>query len=374
MGVREGSKLVNRKIFILASEFPPGPGGIGDHAYNLAEQLVERKCDVHVITQYRREFEGQWKNVKSKAKVFYTRRWKFFPNMGFIVLFFRFFIANKTAIWIASGSKSLTLLGVGLFLSKRKSLAILHGHEMLENHGLKSELRRKCLKYFSKAVAVSTFSMENSKLYMNADNIEVIPNGFNQNKYGAVSSHKQVSQNLNLITVGRVSDRKGQKNVINALPFILEKHPGACYHIVGIIPEDNNLKLQITESNLQNHVRFHGVVTDKNLSSLLHQADIFLMLSENRSDGDVEGFGIALIEANYFGVPTIGSLGCGIEQAIKDGYSGKLVSFNDPGKIAGAIDEILMNYKAYNENARRWSQNHFWSSIADRYMTTISCL
>jgi phosphatidyl-myo-inositol dimannoside synthase len=130
------------KIVILSSEFPPGPGGIGDHAYNLAEQLVEKKCDVTVISEYRKEFASQWRNVKSSAKVRYARRLKVLPNIGFIFLFIRFFFTTRNTTWIATGSKSLTLLGVGLFLSGRKSLAILHGHEMLENHGLKSGLNK----------------------------------------------------------------------------------------------------------------------------------------------------------------------------------------------------------------------------------------
>ena len=29
------------KILILTSEFPPGPGGIGNHAFNLAEQFLK---------------------------------------------------------------------------------------------------------------------------------------------------------------------------------------------------------------------------------------------------------------------------------------------------------------------------------------------
>lgn len=362
------------KVIILSSEFPPGPGGIGDHAYNLAEQLVERKCDVTVISEYRQKFTSQWQHVQSSAKVRYSHRLKLLPNIGFVILFIRFFITNKNAIWIATGSKSLTLLGVGLFLSRRKSLAILHGHEMLENHGLKSSLRKKYLKYFTKAVAVSEFSKENSRSFIHADKISVIPNGFNHSKYRASHSQKVVSQNLNLLTVGRISRRKGQQNVIRALPLILQKHPNVVYHMVGIDSEGDFLIAQATELDLQPNIQIHGMLTDDQLAELFQQVDIFLMLSENQEGGDVEGFGIAIIEANFFGIPAIGSLGCGVEQAIKNGYSGKLVPFDDPVSIAAAIEEILMNYSAYSENTRKWSYDHFWSSIINQYMTVLSSL
>ena len=33
---------MKKNIMIVVSEFPPGPGGIGDHAYNLATKLSEK--------------------------------------------------------------------------------------------------------------------------------------------------------------------------------------------------------------------------------------------------------------------------------------------------------------------------------------------
>ena len=38
------------KILIISSEFPPGPGGIGNHAYNLANELSKRGNFVIVNT------------------------------------------------------------------------------------------------------------------------------------------------------------------------------------------------------------------------------------------------------------------------------------------------------------------------------------
>ena len=63
-------------------------------------------------------------------------------------------------------------------------------------------------------------------------------------------------------------------------------------------------------------------------------ADISLYLSFSASDkatdkGEGEGFGIALLEANALGIPTIGALGSGIEDAIADGVSGKLIENAD---------------------------------------------
>ena len=37
------------KFLIITTEFPPGPGGIGNHAYNLAKFLKLNKIDVTVL-------------------------------------------------------------------------------------------------------------------------------------------------------------------------------------------------------------------------------------------------------------------------------------------------------------------------------------
>ena len=40
----------DKKILILSSEFPPGPGGIGNHGYNLAKYLSLKNTEVSVLT------------------------------------------------------------------------------------------------------------------------------------------------------------------------------------------------------------------------------------------------------------------------------------------------------------------------------------
>ena len=41
------------KVAIITSEFPPEPGGIGNHAYNLAINLVRKKYIISVLTDQR---------------------------------------------------------------------------------------------------------------------------------------------------------------------------------------------------------------------------------------------------------------------------------------------------------------------------------
>ena len=96
------------------------------------------------------------------------------------------------------------------------------------------------------------------------------------------------------------------------------------------------------------------------------------MLSETTPTGDMEGFGIAILEANALGLPAIGAKGCGIEDAVKDKYSGKLIDSKDPVQLKNALHEILSNYEEYSKGAKTWSEYFRWDSIILKYLNVLN--
>ena len=51
-----------KEIIIYSSEFPPGPGGIGNHAYNLANYLSKFHYKITVLAPIRSNFENKDKS------------------------------------------------------------------------------------------------------------------------------------------------------------------------------------------------------------------------------------------------------------------------------------------------------------------------
>ena len=103
--------------------------------------------------------------------------------------------------------------------------------------------------------------------------------------------------------------------------------------MVGIPSQQKKLEQLGEELGVQTWLYFMERSSEEHLVKALKGSDLFLMLSEAQSDGDVEGFGIAVLEANACGVPAIGSKGCGIEDAIEDHYSGRLGQSQRPGGL-----------------------------------------
>ena len=151
----------------------------------------------------------------------------------------------------------------------------------------------------------------------------------------------KLSGNPCLLTVGSITYRKGQINLINALPEIINKYPNVHYHCVGLPFDREHILHSAEKINVGEYVSIHGFIQNNQLSSIYKQADVLIMLSQNKIESGLEGFGIAILEANLFGVPALGSINTGIEDAIVQNQTGVLVNPYSIKEIVEGIDWLL---------------------------------
>jgi phosphatidylinositol alpha-1,6-mannosyltransferase len=356
----------------VTSEFPPQPGGIGTHAHHLAKYLEMNAYEVAVIADERSISGEEERNFDSllRFNVYRVsiRQVRLFMYIKRILLLFRYI---KTAdIVVASGKFSLWSVAFASLFFKRNYIAVIHGSEVnFKNMWLKKSVNAS-LKRFKTLIAVSHYTNHLvSKIH---SNIVVIPNGIDIEGLQTYSAQKlPLTGTPKLVTVGNVTERKGQLNVIKQLPELLKHYPSLHYHCIGL-PTKKDAFLDVVKAlDIEEHVTFHGRVSDERLRSFLKSSDIFVMLSSPTPTGDVEGFGIALLEANYFGLPCIGSKGCGIEDAIKDGASGRLIRYYDTDELLSAMKTILSDYEAYQSRSRVWAKQHSWQIIVKHYIEAI---
>lgn len=358
------------KILILTSEFPPQPGGIGNHVYNLAKGLQANGFQVKLVCDTRSP-NGEAEKGFDKRLSFEVVR---IPRKKIILFSYlkristAFSLTQKTDIILCSGKFSLWLGAFLSFFFRKKFIAVIHGSEVKLPNRVLRKFTDYSLKRFDTIIAVSNYTKA-SVSHLNLKNIKVVPNGFDIAVPEAPRNKKEPIPVL--ITVGNVTQRKGQHNVINALPSLLKKYPDLKYHIVGIPTEKDKLERLTLHLGVEDAVRFFGKVSEEEKIELLQQADVFVMLSETTQAGDVEGFGIAILEANALGIPAIGSLGCGIEDAINNGISGKLIDHNNPEQLEKALTEILNNYETYSQSAKNWSQSFTWEKVMGLYLAIL---
>jgi len=135
--------------------------------------------------------------------------------------------------------------------------------------------------------------------------------------------------------IGRVTAFKGPQLLLEAVPYILSKHPNTIFQFVGEGDSKEYLMGKAKSMGIVNHVKFLGFRTD--VDEILKNSDVSVSLSlhENVSD-------FALLEAMATGVPVVATDVGETRTTVKDGETGLLAKC-DPRDIAEKIGRVLNN-------------------------------
>jgi glycosyltransferase involved in cell wall biosynthesis len=152
---------------------------------------------------------------------------------------------------------------------------------------------------------------------------------------------------LKLITACRLEKRKGVEVVIESLPLILQKFPGATLDVVGGGSLLNELKARAKKLNLEDKVRFHGKVEQARVIALMKQAHVFCFPTSAS-----EGFPKVVLEALACGLPVLTTKVSVLPKLIGNG-GGILLDAPTGERIAEAVEKICLNSEAYNQMSVR---------------------
>jgi L-malate glycosyltransferase len=202
------------------------------------------------------------------------------------------------------------------------------------------------------------------------EKIRVIPMGIDPEKYrvGNFSDLKKKYQAKNIIlSVGRLIDWKGTIFLINAMPKIIKDNPETVLLIAGAGPEKESLICRVQELSLERTVFFLGVVSNEDLLSFYHSADVFVLPSINKG-GKTEALGVVLLEAMASGCPVIGSNVGGVSDIIIDGENGLLVPERNPTALAEKISLLLADSEL-REKFRRNGFAHIEKKFSWEYIS-----
>ena len=136
-----------------------------------------------------------------------------------------------------------------------------------------------------------------------------------------------------LVTIGRLTDQKGHRYLLQALPRLLETWPQLCCVFVGEGELRDALHHMAIDLGVEQACRFVGVRED--IADILAAADLFVLPSLS------EGFPFVLLEALAMGRPVVASRVNGVPELIEDHKTGLLVPARDPQALARAIREVL---------------------------------
>ena len=145
-----------------------------------------------------------------------------------------------------------------------------------------------------------------------------------------------------IVCVARLERYKGQHRLIEAMPEILRREPGARLVLVGAGPYSSHLREQAERLGVGQRMEIMSFSPAERgrLGALLRRADVSALLS------DYEAHPVAVMEAVALGVPTIVATGSGLTELATAGLVDGIAPDAPPGDIATAILETASRGRA----------------------------
>ena len=278
---------------------------------------------------------------------------------------------------------SMVTASLAIFIRRRVSVPMVtinHGRDVTLPNPFYQKIVPKIFGSLDGVVSVSNATQSESiKRGMDASKGIVLPNGLDLNKFKELPDKDfsrdelqkefqiPLSDKKMLLSVGRKVKRKGHEWFLrNVLPKVKSE---VVYITVGDGPEIEGIKQAIEDENLHDKVFLLGKQPDDMLKKAYAASDLFIM-PNIPVEGDMEGFGIVLLEANWAGTPAVASDLEGIKDVITNGENGFKIPALDDISFAQKIDEVLnKDLHDFSERTKEFVVKKFaWTNVSEMYL------
>jgi len=243
-----------------------------------------------------------------------------------------------------NGALSLPLV-VRLHLSLREILAA-SGEKPSLDQKLACWLEKLVVRKATKIAANSKFSANLAPVLYGipSDRVMIAPHGIDlqpddsESNNGAMDTARQI-----VLFAGRLSQRKGSKMLIDAIPGVVDRVPSAQFVIVGAdrpsAPGGRTYQKYFNESvansQCSRSVIWRGFLNSGDLQHLYKQCDVFVSTSL------YETFGFTHLEAMSHGKPVVACRASATPEIVVNGVTGFLVEPENSRELGDAIVRLL---------------------------------
>jgi phosphatidylinositol alpha-1,6-mannosyltransferase len=362
------------RTLVITNDFPPRPGGIQTFGYEIV-----RRFDPESVTVLTSNWEGAAEfDAAQDFKIVRANTQTLVPSKSTLSMAREIVVAENITRVLFGAAAPLGLLASPLRkLGVTNIVGMTQGHETgwamtpgtrqaLRKIGNNTDYLTYISEYTHKKIAKALSPDAAARMR------RIVP-GVNATEFspGNLSSGNQLRTELGwtdrpvIVCVSRLMARKGQDELIRALPKIHQTAPNASLIIVGDGPYRKDLERLVKKLRLENFVHLTGKVSQTELSKWYAAGDIFAMPCRTRMGGwDVEGLGIVFLEGSATGLPVIVGDSGGAVDAVIDSETGYLVDGTNTAEIADRIAYLFANpdvAKKMGEAGRNWvTQEWTW--------------
>jgi phosphatidyl-myo-inositol dimannoside synthase len=374
-----------KRVLFITYNFPPKLGGIEQVVLRTWNTLSEQ-ADVITLAQFGEDFEDDDSPIHR-------------PTRSGLVHFFAYLyrtgrrIVAQEPVDIVVSMSALTALPAA-HLAKRagaKSVVITYGLDTIYTSPVYQAMYRYAMPKMDRVVAISNATRDETlSRGVAIERTVIVHPGCDAERFlssddcGTLQAQWNLGGTRVILIAGRLVKRKGVDRFIReCLPQIVEDVPEAKLLLAGGNPvgalahtEDmeHEVAQAISDTGLDEHILLTGRLSSEEMVAAFHLAEV-VILPVVPTRGDMEGFGIVLLEAAAAGKPTVATRTGGIPDAVQDGVTGTLVSPGDYNEMATAVVAYLRD----DEKARRCGEagrartlaDFSWEGCARRYAEAI---
>lgn len=144
-----------------------------------------------------------------------------------------------------------------------------------------------------------------------------------------------------ILAVGRLVEKKGGRILLEAFARVRQAVPDAELVMVGNGPLQGALEARAAELGVP--VTFTGSLPPAEVKQQMHQARVFCLPSITAADGDAEGFGLVILEAQACGVPVVTSALGGSTEGLIEGVTGFAFAEKDVDTLTQRLAQVLLD-------------------------------
>ncbi|MCP3460061.1 glycosyltransferase [Bradyrhizobium sp. CCGUVB23] len=165
---------------------------------------------------------------------------------------------------------------------------------------------------------------------------------------------------LRVVFVGRLVEKKGCDILIEAMSHVQQVVTAAQLTVIGDGPLRHDLESLATRKNVP--ATFRGAQSSAYVKRELDASRVLCLPSITASNGDAEGFGLVLLEAQASGVPVVTSALGGATEGISERITGFSFAERDIEGLARILINVLTNdamLRQMADNGPSYVATHF---------------
>ncbi len=192
--------------------------------------------------------------------------------------------------------------------------------------------------------------------------IHCIYHGIDLDLFSPTSDHVQCTSPYNLLTVARMTAKKGLPTLYHALSLLKKQGTVFTHRLIGDGDDRQQIEQLITDLSLDDCCHCLGTRTHKEVLKQFEQSDLFVLPCEIADNGDRDGIPNVLVESLAMGVPALSTTVSAIPEILIHNKSGITTLPSNPQLLAEYITDILGNEtlrKTIIQGGRKHTRQNF---------------